>query len=279
MAGQRVAAGVYKVSLGATSANSATPPRESPFTTTPPTNEQRVALIDAAFDQEPQFGALVHLGLVARHTTRRTLGLRWCDIDVTNTTVHIVHQADPDGTLRPTKTGSATRRRDRPRHGTHAEAAPFVLRGGSAGECDETITEECFVFSPRARQSFCIPRRWPDVALAQAEQDDQHQLSASPSPPCTGHSVAGSGRLSGRRGAAAWADSRSLPSDLRALRSRAEQATWRTQAVSAADPVLCPRRSPSPCSEAPGGVGDPVAADRRDSTQRSCMSPTAGRSR
>jgi len=132
-------------------ANAATPPDEVPFNVTPPTIEQRVTLVDAAFEREPQFGALVHLAAATGARRGELGGLRWCDIDVENGTVRFKNQAPktPEGKLRPTKTklqriipidvDTLTMLK------THLAYCEKI-----ADECSATITDECFVFSPKA---------------------------------------------------------------------------------------------------------------------------------
>jgi integrase len=133
--------------IGRNVANSATPPREVPFNTTPPTDEQRVALVDAAFEQEPQFGALVHLAATTGARRGELAGLRWGDLVLKTAKVRIVHQPNSDGTLRQTKNGWQRV------IGIDADTVGMLERhraycGAIAAECEATVTDGCFVFSP-----------------------------------------------------------------------------------------------------------------------------------
>ena len=132
--------------VGKNVATKAKPPKEVPFNVTPPTREQRIALVDAAYEQEPQFGALVYLAVTTGARRGELGGLRWQDIDVENATVRIAHQAEPDGTLGPTKT----------RHQRIIRVDPEtvqMLKGhrsyceGIAAKCGTEITDSSFVFS------------------------------------------------------------------------------------------------------------------------------------
>ncbi len=131
-------------------------PKEVPFNATTPTREQCLSLVAAAHEQEPQFGALVHLAVTTGARRGELGGLRWHDIDLKNATVRIVHQADADGTLRPTKTRhqrmfeiDAGTVQMLKRHRSYCEAI--------AAACDSAITDGCFVFS--AEPGNIIPYR------------------------------------------------------------------------------------------------------------------------
>jgi integrase len=137
--------------IGKNVASAATPPDEVPFNVTPPTSDQRVALVDAAFEREPQFGALVYLAAVTGARRGELGGLRWCDIDLKNGTVRFKNQPPktPEAKLRPTKTKlqrtipiDADTVTMLKAHLAHCE--------NIARACSATITDECFVFSPTA---------------------------------------------------------------------------------------------------------------------------------
>jgi integrase len=132
--------------VGRNVAIAAKPPREVPFNVSPPTPQQRIALVDAAYAQEPQFGALVYLAVTTGARRGELGGLRWLDVDLKNATVRIVHQADADGTLRPTKT---MHQRNVP---IDVQTVDMLKRHRSycveiAAECGVDITNDSFVFS------------------------------------------------------------------------------------------------------------------------------------
>ena len=129
-------------------AKKAHPPDAVPFNPTVPTADQQVALVEAAFKQERQFGALVYLAATIGARRGELAGLRWEDIDFVNATVRVVHQpGDADGELRPTKT---KKQRYVPIDSDTAqmlhEHREYCDR--VAAECGGEITGGCFVFSP-----------------------------------------------------------------------------------------------------------------------------------
>jgi integrase len=117
------------------------PPRAVPFNPQPQTMEQKLALIDAAWKQERQFGALVYLCASTGMRRGELGGLRWADVDLINATIYVRHQADPDGTLRPTK--------NRWQRTIHLSAPVVQMLTEHRAFCSEVapLTDDCFVFS------------------------------------------------------------------------------------------------------------------------------------
>jgi integrase len=126
---------------------SATPPDSVPFNVRPPTGDELVKIVTAAKESDWQFGALVHLGATTGARRGELAGLRWCDVDLDNASVRLVHQPDGAGGLGPLKNklartvllddDSVTMLR------SHRERCEQV-----AAECGGSLTEKCFVFSP-----------------------------------------------------------------------------------------------------------------------------------
>jgi integrase len=128
-------------------AESATPPAATPFEVVPPDADDLVTLVDAAFKQEQQFGALVYLGATTGARRGELAGLRWLDVDLDKGIVRFEHQPENDGTLVPLKN-----KRGRTVHidddtvvmlKEHQQLCEEVAR-----KCDAKLTSKCFVFSP-----------------------------------------------------------------------------------------------------------------------------------